>query len=114
MSGRFRELPHQVQRDLIEWYNVLESGLDHEDYERLAELYHAGRFHAWHCPTCGERVRSGEPEDWGHFQGVDQPDHASYPGDPRIYTPETIAKQCDDCRMQGNLHLAGISEAEEY
>lgn len=92
----FSSLPQYVQDDLTEWYNVREP--DAADKRRLVKLYAEGRFHAWHCPTCGERVRSGDPEDWGHFQGVLEPDYSSYPGDHELHTPETIVRQCVDCR----------------
>ena len=67
------------------------------------KLYEDQRFHAWPCPTCGERVRSGEPEDWGHFQGVLQPDFSSFPGDNEIYAEDCILRQCNDCRMKSVL-----------
>ena len=104
------ELPKHIQEDLAEWYNLTE--LDREDKARLAALYGNERFHAWNCPTCGERVRSGEPEDWGHFQGVCQPDFSSYPGDHDTYTVEMISRQCDECRAMGTS-LSGLLENTE-
>lgn len=93
------DLPSQVQTDLEEWYNV--STLDGDDREHLTTLWQEGRFNAWDCPTCKDRVRCGEPEDWADFQGVNQPDYASYPGKPELYIAEIISKQCDDCRSSG-------------
>lgn len=78
----------QAADDLVEWRNS--TVLDRIDLERLAQLYKAGRFRAWDCPTCDERVYEGKPADWGHFQGVRQVDYTSYPLDSR--------SQCDHCR----------------
>ena len=105
----WEELPYHVQEDLTEWLNIREP--DSGDRAQLATLFDAGRFHAWNCPTCGERVRSGEPEDWAYFQGVCEPDHSSYPGDPDTYTEEIIPRQCDDCRMSVG-HLVHTDEPE--
>lgn len=91
----WEELPDYVQADLLEWLNISEP--DADDRERLTSLYDAGQFHAWNCPTCGERVQSGDPGDWAHFQGACQPDF-SYFGDRDLYTEETITQQCDTCR----------------
>jgi hypothetical protein len=91
-------LPEQAKTDLEEWFNV--KNLTGREKTRLAKLYCAGQFHAWDCPTCGERVYDGEPEDWGHFQGVQQVDHASYPGRSGIFTDEIIGRQCDGCRCR--------------
>ena len=96
ITAEWDELPEYIQADLEAWYN--RSELDKHDLARLAQLHNAGRFHAWDCPQCGIRVRSGEPEDWAHFQGVDQPDFSSYPGDVEAYQPEYLARLCDDCR----------------
>ena len=90
------ELPEQAQADLLEWFNC--SKPDSEDKMRLADLFSAGKFHAWDCPTCGDRVYHGEPEDWDHFQGVREADHMSYPGMPEVFALELIEKQCNDCR----------------
>jgi hypothetical protein len=96
MNKLWDSLPKQAKDDLAEWYNVKD--LTGRDKTRLAKLYYAGRFHAWDCPTCGERVYDGDPEDWGDFQGVRQVDHTSYPGRSDIFTDEVIGKQCDHCR----------------
>ncbi len=101
-TSAWDELPSNVQDDLTEWFNRGEA-LDDDDRLRLAWLYVDGEFHAWNCPTCGERVRSGEPDDWSHFQGVNNPDFASYPGNSDIYTQKTIWHQCDDCRSRGEM-----------
>lgn len=91
----WEDLDSYVQEDLLKWLNVSEPSED--DKARLIALYNAGQFHAWNCPTCGERVQSGDPDDWEHFQGVWQPDY-SYFGDSDLYTEETISQQCDTCR----------------
>jgi len=94
-------LSDQVQRDLLAWYN--QSPVDERDFLLLADLYHAGLFHAWDCPLCGERVYVGEPDDWSAFQGVDQADYVSYPGDVEVFMPEMRRLMCDECRMHGLL-----------
>jgi len=99
MSDKFDDLPSHVIDDLTEWYNQNE--LSDSNKELLAALYHAGKFHAWNCPECGERVCHGAPDDWGKFQGVNQPDYSSFPGDPDRYAPEYLSEMCDDCRMAG-------------
>lgn len=91
----------KAAQDLLDWYNIVEDSLDTDDFRRLARLYNHGRFHAWNCPTCGERVRSGNPSDWSHFQGVSEADHVSYPGRPEIFGRHIVSRQCDQCRMQG-------------
>lgn len=93
----FDDLPDQLQTDLTDWYNRAE--LDDDDKRIPTDLYARGRFHAWNCPTCGERVQKGDPEEWGDFQGVCQPDYTSYPGDADVYTADHILRQCDSCRM---------------
>ncbi len=88
----FAKIKPENQDALIGWYNVRIEDIDADDLERLAELWNAKQFRWWECPTCGEEVYEGEPEDWGHFQGVQQNDRASYPGiRPRD-------KRCDHCR----------------
>ena len=110
-------IPQQAKTDLLEWLNVAEP--DAQDRQRLARLYAAGKFHAWNCPTCGERVYYGNPGDWDHFQGVRQVDHMSYPGYPEYFAPRTISQQCDSCRMHNPLpevgsatELEGIGEPD--
>lgn len=89
--------------DLLEWYNITEESHDDGDLKRLAKLFNRGRFHAWNCPTCGERVRYGEPINWDNFQGVGNPDHTSYPGSPDLFGQKIVSMQCDDCRLRGTL-----------
>ena len=109
----WEELPEQLRNDLVEWYNVRPDDMDANDRGRLAALYSNGLFHAWDCPMCGERVRVGEPEDWGHFQGVNGADFMSYLGFPEIYTAEIIARQCDQCRCHPPSPSVN-PEREEY
>lgn len=92
------ELDSQTQEDLLAWFNC--SKPTAVDKRRLAKLATDGRFRAWECPECESRVYQGDPEDWKHFQGVDQVDYTSYPvhGDS-IYKPEYLEKLCDSCRM---------------
>lgn len=93
------KLDDKNRDDLLEWYNVTTP--DEEDKARLAKLFNDGRFRAWDCPECGERVYEGSPDDWSHFQGVRQVDYASYPGNSDKYNPEFLAEMCDCCR-KGN------------
>ena len=86
------EIPYETQEDLLEWYNIRPEDIDAEDKVLLSTLYNKGQFHAWNCPLCSERVYLGEPEDWAFFQGVQQVDYTSFPGDVRL---------CDDCRCAG-------------
>jgi hypothetical protein len=91
----FEELDEQTQNDLIEWYNASEP--TSEDLELLVALFESGRFEAWNC-ECGEKVYRGDPEDWGHFQGVRQVDYTSYPGNIEKYQAEHLERMCDSCR----------------
>ena len=84
-----------VADDLEAWYCVRRQDWDTDDLRRLLVLWFEGKFRAWDCPDCGERVQAGDPDNWGHFQGVGQPDYASYPGDPANPLNEYY---CDDCR----------------
>jgi hypothetical protein len=68
-------IPTHDQEHLIEWYNVREEDVDDEDRARLADLWHEGHFHHFECAECGETVRHGEPDDWGHFQGACQDEY---------------------------------------
>lgn len=95
---KFRELPQQVQDDLLAWYNSKPSW---HDKQRLAKLYAEGRFKAWDCPGCGDRCYFGRPESWNLFQGVNQVDHTSYPGDTEKFTEEYLRQLCDTCRCHG-------------
>lgn len=78
----------QLAQDLIDWYNCTELTIG--DVKRLGTLALRGRFKAWYCLTCGDRIQYGDPTDWGHFQGVRQPDYVSYPNGSRF--------QCNSCR----------------
>jgi hypothetical protein len=91
------ELTDQEQTDLLEWYNV--STPDYEDKRRLAKLLNAGLFAAWNCPQCGTRCYFGDPDNWGHFQGVLQVDYCSYPGNKGLHTHEYNLSLCNSCRM---------------
>jgi len=106
-------LSEQIQEDLTNWYNT---SLDDETKEKLANLYNNGKFHAWNCPMCGERVYWGNPSLWGNFQGVLQADYISYPGDKEYYANRIISQQCDGCRsMAGgliSLDLVGKGEPD--
>lgn len=94
------KLPEEVKADLLDWFDV--SNPEAEDLARLAELYASGRFRAWNCPSCDERVYEGNPESWEHFQGVCQLDYTSYPGDAEKFTAKYLAKLCDLCRCYGS------------
>jgi hypothetical protein len=105
-------LSELVQEDLANWYNV---ELDNETKERLANLYNNGKFHAWNCPTCGQRVYWGNPSWWGDYQGVMQADYTSYPGDKDLYSSRIVSQQCDDCRSLPeviSLDLVGKGEPD--
>lgn len=64
----WRDIPPEKQEDLIAWYNVAEP--DTDDKQMLADLYHSGKFHSSDCGHCGERILTGQPDSWDHFQGV--------------------------------------------
>jgi hypothetical protein len=86
----------QLASDLIDWQNIAKP--TRSDVNRLLALAKDGRFQSWECPTCGanpERVFVGDPKDWGHFQGANQADYASYPG----YGSGSDDRRCDHCRM---------------
>lgn len=83
----------QTAADLVAWYNRAEP--DKGDVRLLVELARKGQFRSWECLTCDERVYQGSPDKWGHFQGVQQVDYASYPGG----NPE----QCDYCRCHAPM-----------
>lgn len=102
-SEAFLALDPQTQNDLTDWLNIGEPDVD--DRNRLAELHAAGRFKAWDCPNCGDRVFRGQPENWADFQGVRQVDHASYPAVSR-----TTLAWCDHCRC---WHQSKVSAAED-
>jgi len=90
-------LPQEVREDLTAWFNVERPDVD--DRALLAQLWHSGRFNAWDCPRCRDRVRSGAPTDWGPFQGADQPDFSSYPGSASYPDNERL---CNTCRVYPN------------
>lgn len=113
---RWSDLDSQVRDDLLEWFNVVQP--DAVDKRRLAALFHAGKFHAWNCPECEDRVFWGEPDAWDHFQGVRQADYMSYPGESHDSPEEARceAQLCDDCRRTSrqsrglDLNLVGEGE----
>lgn len=86
----FRALDDVTRCDLTEWFNRCEP--DAEEFALLAKLANDGRFKAWDCPSCMDRVYEGKPESWDSFQGVRQNDRVSYPGNG----PND--KRCDSCR----------------
>ena len=92
----FDDLPDMVKEDLIAWFNVrnLEN---EEDKICLLELYQSGRFQAWDCPECNERVYEGNPYSYNNFQGVLNQDF-SYIGNRDKYTTDYIELMCDTCR----------------
>ena len=95
----FDELSEQIQDDLLAWYNMAEP--DEEDKDLLLRLYLDGKFRAWNCEGCGERVFDGQPDDWGHFQGARNQDF-SYFGNPDKYQEDYLQALCDSCRMHSN------------
>lgn len=103
--GEDGDVVAQLVKDLFEWYNRREEDLDLEDLDRLFTLAKEGRFHAWDCPTCDARCYFCEPEDWGHFQGVQNNDYTSYPVRSR-----GTYDQCDSCRMHMEKLPKGYNE----
>jgi hypothetical protein len=97
--NRFEDLPDSVQEDLLAWFNSSEP--DDDDRQLLADLYNAEGFEAWNCVKCGDRVYKGDPKSWDHFQGVQQVDYTSYPGNTDKYKPEHLLRLCDSCRCHG-------------
>lgn len=95
---RFEDLPDEVKEDLLAWNNVLDED-DPAQLARLHKLYVDGRFQAWSCPECGERVYWAEPFDWRFFQGTCNADYTSYPGDSEKYQLNYLCQLCDNCRM---------------
>ncbi len=91
------KLPEQTRVDLINWFDAVSLSL--EDTKILAWLYLDGKFQAWDCPDCGDRVYLAQPDNWEDFQGVLQADFVSYPGDKEKYQETWISQQCDDCRQ---------------
>ena len=101
MKQTWKDLEQQQKDDLIAWFNFREQDLDRHDKATLAKLFFDGRFEAWDCPSCGDRIYRGDPEDWGSFQGVRQVDYVSYPGDETVFQPDYIIQLCDYCRCHG-------------
>ena len=91
----FEELPSEVQKDLTEWFNVIDPS--NKDKQLLLELYQDNRFRAWDCPECGDRVYNGDPDSYDNFQGVLNQDF-SYFGNTDKFTEEYINAMCDHCR----------------
>lgn len=91
----FDDLLREVQIDLLEWFNV--KNPSEEDKQMLLKLYKAGKFTAWNCPGCDERVYKGEPDSYEDYQGALNQDF-SYFGNKNKYTEEYILALCDNCR----------------
>ncbi len=89
-----------LARDMVEWKNLTE--LDEADLNALFDLAQHGNFVSWDCPTCEARVYEGSPDSWTQFQGVQQNDWSSYPGNG----PDDA--RCDHCRCYG----AGVDITE--
>jgi hypothetical protein len=96
----FDDLSEQIKKDLLSWYNVTPHDIDINDKELLLDLYLEGKFRAWNCPECGERVCRGEPDSWVEFQGTCGPDYTSFPGNGNKYGFEYLEAMCDDCRSE--------------
>ena len=92
----FEDLPDQVRRDLLAWYNSLPTA---KEEALLLDLYLAGQFRAWDCPECGDRVFDGWPLDgnWDNFQGTLNRDF-SYFGNTDKYQQDYLMAMCDHCR----------------
>lgn len=92
----FDDLPDTVKKDLTRWFNV--RNLDNsEDKTRLLELYQEGKFQAWDCPKCNDRVYKGNPDSYNNFQGVLNQDFSFF-GNRDKYTEDYIEQMCDTCR----------------
>lgn len=94
----FDQLGEQLQDDLIGWANIKRDDVTLEMLDELAEMFNDGRFAAWDCPECGERCYAGEPENWQLWQGVNNVDYTSCPGNGERYTAEYLENMCDGCR----------------
>lgn len=92
----FSKLEDQTKKDLIDWLNHLEP--TREEMWELARLYNEGKFSAWDCPECNDRVFFGTPDNWEDYQGVMQADYVSYPGNNKKYQEKYLQQLCDDCR----------------
>lgn len=95
--GTWEELPAETKNDLTAWFNQA-GELDIGQMTMLAALAAKGQFRAWDCPECGNRVYEANPDSWFNFQGTEQVDYTSYPGDERKFTPEYLLAMCDACR----------------
>lgn len=112
IKERWENISPEIQKHLIEWYNVSEEDLTDEDYENLTILYEKGQFEHWECPLCGAHVYVGSPDNWDNFQGVLNADFCSYPiSDNSRYNEEFSKRLCDYCRMYKQF---GDSEWEIY
>lgn len=93
--GLSEDESRQMAVDLLDWHNIADPDIG--DLKLLHALARAGQFEAWDCPTCGDRVYKGSPEDWGSFQGARQVDYTSY--------PSGHYRQCDYCRCHNPLSV---------
>ena len=66
------ELDYATQAALLDWLNIVPGGVTDDDRERLADLYNAQRFCYCDCAECGSPIRRGTPDNWTHFQGVNE------------------------------------------
>lgn len=90
----FQKLDEQVQKDLIEFYNVHKSAINDDDKQLLADLYNSGNFEAWECEKCDDaRCIVATPDNWDSFQGTSQQDYTSYPAQT-----EKAKRWCNHCR----------------
>jgi hypothetical protein len=95
-ANHFDELPHQIQNDLLSWFN--QTIADKHEKRMLYNLYMDYNFRAWDCPFCGTRVFKANPDSWDRFQGTLNQDFASYPGNNDVFTQRLINASCDYCR----------------
>lgn len=102
-NGNQLELPEDwtnldspTQDALLAWYNVRENHLQVSDLQRLADLFNAGQFEYGVCSECGEEYRTGTPDDWDDFQGVDELEH--------------VGKVCAECYQKAAdvIEISGV------
>lgn len=98
MTKQWDKLSDETQEALLVWINC---DPDDEEKELLAALWNVGRFEYWDCPGCGESCRKGNPASWEYFQGVNEVDYISYPGDLTAHTAQYNCRLCDNCRSVG-------------
>ena len=123
ITEKWDSLDADLREALVKWYNLgcdeddgetgndgVIYGLDDDDREALLGLVEAGRFWFWDCPVCDEHCTHGDPENWEKFQGVNNQDYQSLPGDPDIFTEEARIALCDKCRRTA----FGMPEEGEY